>query len=83
MTIDADGDVTNSGTATATQVMISDAADVTNSGSITAGLNELLFTTTGEEASLAALSEDIAAAINGNEGFQGFTPIFRPAPPRV
>ena len=72
LTIDADGDVTNSGTATATQVMISDAADVTNSGSITAGLNELLFTTTGDEASLAALSEDIAAAINGNEGFQGF-----------
>ena len=32
----------------------------------------MLFTTSGEEASLAALSEDIAAAINSNEGFQGF-----------
>ena len=72
LTIDADGDVTNSGTATAAQVVISDAADITNSGSIQAGLNELLFTSTGEEASLAALSEDIAAAINSNEGFQGF-----------
>ena len=72
LTIDADGDFTNSGTATATQVVISDAADITNSGSISAGLNELLFTSTGEEATLAVLSEDIAAAINSNEGFQGF-----------
>ena len=72
LTIDADGDVTNSGTATATQVVISDAADITNSATIKAGLNELLFTTTGDEDSLADLSVDIAAAINGNEGFQGF-----------
>ena len=60
LTIDADGDLTNSGTATATQVVVSDAADITNSGTIQAGLNEMLFTTSGEEASLAALSEDIA-----------------------
>ena len=74
MTIDADGNLTNNAgkTISASQIMISDAADVTNSGTISAGLNELLFTTTGEEASLAALSEDIAAAINENEGFQGF-----------
>ena len=33
----------------------------------------MLFTTSGEEASLAALSEDIAAAINSNEKLPGLS----------
>ena len=74
VTIDADGNLTNNAgkTISASQVMISDAADVTNSGTISAGLNEFLFTADGDESDLTELATDIANAINENEGFQGF-----------
>ena len=74
VTIDADGNLTNNAgkTISASQVMISDAADVTNSGTISAGLNKFLFTADGDEADLTELATDIANAINENEGFQGF-----------
>ena len=74
VTIDADGNLTNNAgkTISASQVMISDAADVTNNGTISAGLNKFLFTADGDEADLTELATDIANAINENEGFQGF-----------
>ena len=74
VTIDTDDDLTNdSATITGSQIEISDATDISNaSGTIRAGMNRLLFTSQGDEADLTALAVDLAAAINDNEGFQGF-----------